>query len=50
MAAVLVAVGLIAARVRMAMPLSSGSPARENRLCLASGVVLALIGLRFFLT
>jgi ABC-type nickel/cobalt efflux system permease component RcnA len=50
MAAVLVAVGLIAARVRMAMPLSSRSPARENRLCLASGVVLALIGLRFFLT
>jgi ABC-type nickel/cobalt efflux system permease component RcnA len=49
MAAVLVAVGVIAVRVRMAAQGSARARSYENRLGLASGVVLALIGLKFFL-
>jgi ABC-type nickel/cobalt efflux system permease component RcnA len=49
MAAILVALGLLAARVRITLQLSSRIRAHESWLELASGVVLAVIGLRFFL-
>ena len=50
MAAVLVAVGLAAARLKSAVLLSGHAREWESRLGLASGAMLAGIGLIFFLS
>ncbi len=49
MAAVLVGVGLLASRLKSKMMLSSRAPTWEAPLALASGLILAAIGLAFFL-
>jgi ABC-type nickel/cobalt efflux system permease component RcnA len=50
MATVLVAVGMIASRVKAAVLISSRARMWESQLGLASGLILAVIGLGFFLT